>query len=158
MQFKISSLKECDSSELKELMLACQPFVKVRDDADYWIFQRFFSSTSFIVRSNGKLVGALTSWGDPEKSTDIYIEEVAVHPECRNQGIFNMLFENLEAVAKERGFKRLWLTCNPVNPAIQIWGKIGFTNIKTGQSEHGWEIVKNLKGPGLDRAVFEKQI
>ena len=158
MKLKISSIENCKASELRELMILCQPYVKVRDDADYWIFQRFFKSTSFIAKDENDLVGTLTSWLDPDNDKDIYIEEVAIHPNYRGQGIAQLLFENLEKVAKERQCNRLWLTCNPVNPAIHLWAKLGFTNMKTGQLSNGWDIVKDLKGPGLDRAIFEKRL
>ena len=154
----ISSIDSCSAADLKELMGHCGPFVKVRDDADYWIFQRFFKSTSFVAHDGVHLVGAITAWIDPENIREIYIEEVAVHPAHRGKGIALSLFEKLEEEARRRACVRLWLTCNPSNPAIQVWVKLGFSNVESGSLKNGLSVIQNLKGHGLHRAIFEKAL
>lgn len=53
----------------------------------------------------------------PDKGTEMFLYELSVHPEHRNQGIGTALVEALADLARERGCYGMWVGTEPDNAA-----------------------------------------
>jgi ribosomal protein S18 acetylase RimI-like enzyme len=53
----------------------------------------------------------------PDKGTEMFMYELSVHPEHRNQGIGTALVEALADLARERGCYGMWVGTEPDNAA-----------------------------------------
>jgi ribosomal protein S18 acetylase RimI-like enzyme len=155
---QILPITDCNLLEYQELIESCGPFIKFRDGGVFWLYQTLFSGTSFVARVDTGLVGVVVGCHDQNKRDELYIEELGVHSQYRGRGIAKKLFAAVENEAVYRGVKRLWFTTNPMNPACDIWPKYGYRNNFGDEEVNGFKVIKNLKGQGQDRAIFEKFI
>jgi len=156
---EIVSLREIPGSDVCLLMRLCEPLVRARGETDYWAYGRFFGSTSFAARASGRLAGVLVAYLDQDKPREVYLQDLAVAPDCRGRGIGRLLLRRLESAARTRRCQRIWLTSGVDNAAaIRLWASEGFNNLKGDIQEQGLWLVRDLKGSGHHRAVFEKQL
>jgi len=101
-------------------------------------------------------VGVLIAYHDQTSPSNIYIQDILVDTNARSQGVAQQLLQALEKAAQTAGRRRLWLTSEPDNNAVSVWGKLGFDNPPADYELEGVRMTRDLKGPGKDRAVFEK--
>lgn len=59
----------------------------------------------------GYVLGAVVSGSDTQRSLNLEIKRVAIHPDHRGQGLGTLLLASLKQVAVEEGVKCLRLTC-----------------------------------------------
>lgn len=65
----------------------------------------------------------------------------------------------VETCVANRGCKRIYLTSEPENVgAHATWSSLGFENMFGDYISHGISVTKDFKGPGKDRAVYERWI
>ena len=157
MENKVESITENDADDLVELIEASGPFVSARSSSDYWLYARLFSTTCLCVRNdNGQPIAALLAFKDqtPGKS-EIYIQDLVVHPGHRRQGYGEALMGGLHQRAESDGVERLWLTSEADNEAAAgLWARLGYRNDPSDYQQNGVWITRDLKGRGRDRAVF----
>ncbi len=67
---------------------------------------------------------------------------VAVHSQYRNAGIGTRLLESLLHIASRKGFKRLSLSVQKLNPAIRLYKRMGFST--HWQDEDTCTLITNL--------------
>ena len=53
----------------------------------------------------------------PDKGTEMFLYELAVHPDHRRQGVGRSLVDSLAEVARSRGCYGMWVTTEPDNSA-----------------------------------------
>lgn len=119
------------------------------EHTDYWLWRECFGDTSFVAMDAGRPAGGVLACLNQSRPAEIYVDQVAVDPAWRGQGVTRLLLEAVEAEARKRGCTRLWLATDPVNPAIRAWPPLGFASLG---------VRKDFKGPGKDRALFEKRL
>ena len=51
----------------------------------------------------------------PDKSTELYVDDLGVSPKFQRQGIATLMFKELLLLARERGCKEIWMTTEPDN-------------------------------------------
>ena len=131
------------------------------EHTDYWLWRECFGDTSFVALHGRRAAGAVLACVNQSRTSDLYVDQVAVDPAWRGQGVTQRLMDAVEAAARQRGCRRLvawlrsrglprlWLTTDPVNPAIRAWPPLGFADLG---------LHRDFKGPGKDRAVFEKRL
>ncbi len=116
---------------------------------DYWLWRECFGDTSFVAFDGKRPAGGVLACVNQSHPVELYVDQVAVDPAWRGQGVTKLLLQAVEAEARKRGCERLWLATDPVNPAIRAWPPLGFAELG---------VRKNFKGPGKDRVVFEKRL
>jgi GNAT superfamily N-acetyltransferase len=132
------------------------PYVKARTPSDYWLYARLFSSTCPVAVVEGVVVGAVIAMRSQDDPGEIYIQDVMIHPDHRRKGIAGALIDVVRDRAGRWGCRRIYLTSEPDNStAYAAWRSLGFTNVDGHYIVHGVSIVKDFKGPGKDRAVYE---
>lgn len=80
-----------------------------------------------IIELEGESIGILTVVRDTQK---IEIEQIYILPKYQNKGIGSKLLAMLQKEAKERCLP-LKLVVLAVNPAINLYNRLGFRNVKT---------------------------
>ena len=70
---------------------------------------------------------------------------LAVHPDCRNNGIAAALLRRLLDFAREQGMSQVILTCK--QEKIPYYQKFGFQNRGVSASEHGGAVWYDMVLP-----------
>ena len=158
MNHRILPLSDARTDELLAVVREGEPFVRARGVSDYWAYSTFFADTCFVARSGRPAVGVIIAFRSQADPDQVYIQDVVVRAAFRGRGVASKLVSAVEAAATRMGCRRLWLTSDPASPAVALWPKLGFLN-RPGDAQVGsvW-VTRNLKGPGLHRAVFEKTL
>lgn len=151
------SITEDDLATVEELFISAGPYVTARGPSDYWLYARLFGQTCLCVRIDGSAVAVVIAFRDQTPGVnEIYIQDVAVHPDYRGRGLAKLLLEELHRRACLWGVERVWLTSEADNtPAMKLWLRLGYVNIEADYDQDGVWLTENLKGPGRDRAVYE---
>lgn len=150
----IQPFAELDIPQIAAAMAGGRPWLP--ESCDYWFFREFHGFTSFVASQGDVAAGGIIACIDPNSPTRLYIDQVAVHPSFRNQGIVHRLFAAVEGRATEAGCTVAWLSTDPANPAVALWPKLGYQNCTGDQVQGELSIRSDFKGPGRHRALFEK--
>ncbi len=142
---------------VKELLGLGEPYIGVRTDSDYWLYATLFSSTCPVMLGDeGSPVGVVIAFRSQDDPADIYVQDVMVHPHQRGRSVAAKLLLEVQQMATSWGCRRLYLTSEPGNSsADRAWRKLGFVNVPGDLVEHGVQVIKDFKGPGKHRAVYE---
>lgn len=153
---RIAALSQDLTEPVRQLMDLGAPFIRARTPSDYWLYACLFSSTCPVALVDDILVGALIAMRSQDDPSEIYIQDVIIHPDQRRKGVAGALVEVVRKRAQEWGCRRIYLTSEPENmPAYATWTSRGFTNVDGDYTIGKVAITKDFKGPGKDRAVFE---
>ncbi len=87
------------------------------------------------------------------KADGVYVRGMDILPSARGMRIEEMLLNQIESYAAERGFKRLYLSTTPfLDRAIKLYGRYGFRRSSEGPDNlHGtplFSMEKFLEGSG----------
>ena len=86
--------------------------------------ERFETAKIWLAFDDGEAVGTVTAFPEDDR---IYIRSMAVAPSAQGRGVGQQMLETLEAYARERGFKKLYLYTTFVLPGAQpLYEKNGF--------------------------------
>ena len=145
---------------IERLIRVCGPYVSPRTASDYWLYAELFSATCPVaIQDDGEIVGAVIAFRSQNRPDEIYVQDVATHPDHRRRGIGHALVDTVRQQAAAWECRRLYLTSEPDNHAAQrTWLSLGFTNVPGDQTVNGVSVVSNYKGPGKHRAVYELTI
>jgi 8-oxo-dGTP pyrophosphatase MutT (NUDIX family)/GNAT superfamily N-acetyltransferase len=142
--------------DVERLMTLGDPYVRVRSASDYWLYATLFSSTCQVAIDDGMLVGAVVAMRSQDNPNDVYVQDVAVHPDHRRRGIATTLLGVVIARARRWGARRLYLTSEPDNTAAAAtWRRLGFTNLPGDTTIGDVQVIADYKGPGKHRAVYQ---
>ena len=144
---KTLRLADAELSVIAAVMRTGRPWLP--EHTDYWLWRECFGDTSFLASDEGRAAGAVLACVNQLRPEELYVDQVAVDPAWRGRGVTRLLFDALEAAARRRGCKRLWLCTDPLNPATRAWPPLGFTSLG---------VRRDFKGPGKDRELFEKRL
>ena len=145
---------------VRELMTLGAPYVRARDLSDYWLYASLFSSTCpLALDGDGRVLGAVIALRSQDQPEDVYVQDVMVRPDARGAGIATALLAVVADRATGWGCRRLYLTSEPGNTAAHAaWLSMGFTNLPGDQRVNGVEVITAFKGPGKDRAVYQRSL
>ena len=105
--------KLCFADPWSEMSIASE----LRSIWSYWV----------VAVRDDEVVGYIGSQSSIDESD---VMNVAVHPDCRRQGIAEQLIETLIGELKNRGSKALMLEVRASNaPAIALYEKLGFRQV-----------------------------
>lgn len=153
---RITALSQDLIEDVLKLMDLGAPYVRARTPSDYWLYAQLFASTCPVALLEGAVVGAVIAMRSQEDPTEIYVQDVMIHPDHRRQGIASVLVDVIRLRGQQWACQRIYLTSEPDNaPAYAAWTSLGFTNPSGDYTHNGVEISRDFKGPGKDRAVFE---
>ena len=144
---KVWPLTSVELALISRIMASGRPWLP--EHTDYWMWKECFGDTSFLAFNEGGPAGGVLACVNQSRPTDLYIDQVAVDPAWRGKGVTQRLIGAVEDEARRRGCTRLWLSTDPANPAVRAWPALGFLELGTR---------KDFKGPGKDRAIFEKPL
>jgi ribosomal protein S18 acetylase RimI-like enzyme len=112
--------------DVERLMALGDPYVGARSASDYWLYATLFSSTCPVAIDDGMLVGAVVAMRSQDNPNDVYVQDVAVHPDHRRRGIATKLLGVVIARARRWDVRRLYLTSEPENTAAEAtWRRTG---------------------------------
>ena len=143
---------------VKDVLALGRPYISLRTDSDYWLYASLFSSTCPVMEDeDGVVIGVVIAFHSQDDPDQVYLQDVMVHPEHRGRGVAGDLIRHLAEGATARwGCRRLYLTSEPDNLAAdRAWRSLGFVNMPGDLVEHGVQVVRDFKGPGKHRAVYE---
>jgi GNAT superfamily N-acetyltransferase len=156
MNIAISPLETSMIDDVIRLMNKGEPFIRARTASDYWAYATLFSSTCAVAYIDRDLAGAVMAFRSQDDPSQVYVQDVMVHPDHRRQGVTAALLDSIVAQARTWGCARLWLTSEPDNRAADAaWRSLGWTNVPGDHEVDGVEVISDFKGPGKDRAVYE---
>lgn len=153
---RIVTFAEIEIPQIAEVMAYGRPWLP--EGSDYWFFRQFHGKTSFAASIDEMLVGAIIACVDTDHPPRLYIDQVAVHASFRGKGVVQGLFQAAEARGRELGCAIAWLSTDPRNPAVRVWPRLGYENCPGDCTDGGLTIQTNFKGPGKNRALFQKAL
>ena len=81
---------------------------------------------SFVGVSGGRVIGAILAGHDGRRG---YIHHLAVHPDCRRQGLAHQLVDRCLAVLVKAGIQKCHIFIfNNNTDGIAFWNSVGWTN------------------------------
>ena len=143
----VAPLTSFSLHQIEAVMREGRPWLP--QSTDYWLWQACFGSTSFLASAGDALTGGVLACVNQCKPEEFYVDQVAVHQTWRGRGVTGLLLEAVSTSARQRGCQRVWLSTDPANPATQVWPRYGFVPLG---------VQKDFKGPGKDRALFERRL
>jgi ribosomal protein S18 acetylase RimI-like enzyme len=157
--WRLVALRDVDPSRLISIATECEPFVRPRSESDYWLYGRLFSTTCRAIVEASGAVAFIVAFRNQDDPDELYIQDVAVGRDFRRRGYGHVLVEDVLNTAMTWGVTRVWLTSEPENAAARhTWSRLGFMNLPADRQVDGIWVTANLKGPGRDRAVFERRL
>lgn len=153
---RIVTFAELAIPQIAEVMAHGRPWLP--DVSDYWFFRQFHGTTSFAACMDDAFVGGIIACVDISRPPSLYIDQVAVDPRFRGKGVVQRLFHAAEQSARTWGCISAWLSTDPRNPAVRVWPKLGYRNCPGDKMDGVLAIRSDFKGPGKDRALFQKSL
>ena len=152
----IASLTVAMTDDIIELMSLGGPYIRPRTSSDYWAYATLFSSTCLVATIDGHLAGAIIAFRSQTVPGEVYVQDVMVHPDFRRRGVAGALVGSVRAVARRWGCQRIYLTSEPENHGADFaWRALGFVNVLGDYAVEGVQVMRDFKGHGKDRAVYE---
>lgn len=143
-------------SQVMGLMALGQPHITVRAESDYWLYATLFSSTCPVAVDEDGVVAAIIAFRSQDHPEQVYVQDVATHPDHRREGLSRALVAALREQARRWGCTQVYLTSEPDNTAAHAaWLALGFVNRPGDYSINGVQVIADYKGPGRDRAVYD---
>ena len=143
-----------------------QPIISVLND--WWggrnmrdmlpkLFFVHFRNTSFVVESEGTIVGFLIGFFSQTFPDQAYSHFAGVHPDYRRKGLAGKLYRHFFDIARKHGCKVVRSVTAPVNKvSIAFHLRMGFSIEPGDILIEGISVAENYDGRGGDRVLFEK--
>ena len=117
-----------------------------------------FGDTAFVMREGAVLCGYLFGFR-AQTGPHFYIHLVAVRDGWKGRGVGRALYAHVEAVARNKGAKRLKAIVKPDNAtSIAFHRALGFTAAGAEAGADAAPVVPDYAGPGRDMVVMEKPL
>jgi GNAT superfamily N-acetyltransferase len=106
-----------------------------------------------------EVAGVAIAFRSQEAPDEVYIQDVMTAPEHRRKGVAKVLLSHVRDQAISWGAKRIYLTSEPENrPARVTWEQEGYVNRRGDFLVDGIWVVRDFKGPGKHRAVYDHHL
>lgn len=123
---------------------------------DYWAYAALFSSTCPVATIDEHLAGAIIAFRSQTAPEDVCVQDVMVHPAVRLRGVAGALVDSVSRAAHRWGCRRIYLTSELDNHSS--WRALGFVNAPGDYAVGEVQVLRDFKGPGKDRAVYELRL
>ena len=154
-------IERLTKSDFDEIISSLEPFWGERHEAmrstHHPVYLYELGDTAFVIREEGKVIAYL--WGFlAQTSATGYVHLVGVHRDHRRRGLARALYRHFTDEARRRGATRLRAMTQPVNrTSIAFHRSIGMRLLGEPNAD-GIPVVRDYRGPGEDRVVFEMAI
>jgi GNAT superfamily N-acetyltransferase len=123
------------------------------------VFFSHFAPTSFVLESDGELVGFLLGFLSQTHPEEAYVHFVGVHPDFRRLGLGRRLYERFSVVAQMNGRRYIRSITSPSNaPSIAFHRSLGFELLHGDVVVDGVPVWFDYAGAGGHRVVFRREI
>ena len=160
MVFQIRTVTAADLDAVTALEAACFPPAEAATREAFAYRIETFSERFFVAERQGRIIGLVNGCAsdlpavddrlfepqghDPEGKNQM-VFGLAVHPDCRNNGIAAALLRRLIDFAREQDMNQVILTCK--QEKIPYYQKFGFQNRGVSASEHGGAVWYDMVLP-----------
>jgi GNAT superfamily N-acetyltransferase len=123
------------------------------------VFFSHFAPTSFMLESDGELVGFLLGFLSQSHPDEAYVHFIGVHPAYRRLGLGRRLYERFFAAAQMNGRRFVRSITSPSNElSIAFHRRMGFEMLHGDVVIDGVPVWFDYAGAGGHRVVFRRQI
>ena len=160
MVFQIRTVTAADLDAVTALEAACFPPAEAATREAFAYRIETFPERFFVAERQGRIIGLVNGCAselpavddrlfapqghDPEGKNQM-VFGLAVHPDCRNNGIAAALLRRLIDFAREQDMNQVILTCK--QEKIPYYQKFGFQNRGVSASEHGGAVWYDMVLP-----------
>ena len=160
MVFQIRTVTAADLDAVTALEAACFPPAEAATREAFAYRIETFPERFFVAERQGRIIGLVNGCAsdlpaiddrlfepqghDPEGKNQM-VFGLAVHPDCRNNGIAAALLRRLIDFAREQDMNQVILTCK--QEKIPYYQKFGFQNRGVSASEHGGAVWYDMVRP-----------
>ena len=160
MVFQIRTVTAADLDAVTALEAACFPSAEAATREAFAYRIETFPERFFVAERQGRIIGLVNGCAsdlpaiddrlfepqghDPEGKNQM-VFGLAVHPDCRNNGIAAALLRRLIDFAREQDMNQVILTCK--QEKIPYYQKFGFQNRGVSASEHGGAVWYDMVLP-----------
>ena len=160
MVFQIRTVTAADLDAVTALEAACFPPAEAATREAFAYRIETFPERFFVAERQGRIIGLVNGCAsdlpavddrlfepqghDPEGKNQM-VFGLAVHPDCRNNGIAAALLRRLIDFAREQDMNQVILTCK--REKIPYYQKFGFQNRGVSASEHGGAVWYDMVLP-----------
>ena len=160
MVFQIRTVTAADLDAVTALEAACFPPAEAATREAFAYRIETFPERFFVAERQGRIIGLVNGCASDLPAIDDRLFEpqghdpqgknqmvfgLAVHPDCRNNGIAAALLRRLIGFAREQGMNQVILTCK--QEKIPYYQKFGFQNRGVSASEHGGAVWYDMVLP-----------
>lgn len=160
MVFQIRTVTAADLDAVTALEAACFPPAEAATREAFAYRIETFPERFFVAERQGRIIGLVNGCASDLPAIDDRLFEpqghdpqgknqmvfgLAVHPDCRNNGIAAALLRRLVDFAREQGMNQVILTCK--QEKIPYYQKFGFQNRGVSASEHGGAVWYDMVLP-----------
>ena len=123
------------------------------------VFFSHFAPTSFVLESDGELVGFLLGFLSQTHPDEAYVHFVGVHPDYRRVGLGRRLYERFFAAAQMNGRRFVRSVTSPSNArSLAFHRGMGFEMLHGDVVVDGVPVWFDYAGVGGHRVVFRRDI
>ncbi len=143
----VRNISQGDSSRVLSLVEQCGPYVAPHNLYVYWMLENYYASTCKVIEHDSELIGFISGMPSVDNNS-LFIWQICIHKEYRNQGIASLLMDSILQSAREIGYRFMELSFSESNNAGQsFFEKYAQTNqLKTVEKrkEHIGNIIEEI--------------
>ncbi|SFL55199.1 L-2,4-diaminobutyric acid acetyltransferase [Paenibacillus sp. 1_12] len=116
----IRSICKGDASRILRFVEQCGPYVVAHNLYVYWMLENYYASTCKVVEIDNEIIGFVSGMPSADKLS-LFIWQICIHQDYRNQGIATLLLDSSIFSAREKGYQFMDLTISKGNMASQMF-------------------------------------
>ncbi|WP_040948959.1 GNAT family N-acetyltransferase [Gorillibacterium massiliense] len=114
----VRNINKGESSRVLRLVEQCGPYVAPHNLYVYWMLENYYTSTCKVMEHDSELIGFISGMPSVDNKS-LFIWQICVHKEYRNQGIAFLLLDSILQSAREIGYRFMELSISENNNASQ---------------------------------------
>ncbi|WP_240421857.1 GNAT family N-acetyltransferase [Paenibacillus periandrae] len=116
----VRSIRKGDSTRILRLVEQCGPYVAPHNLYVYWMLEKYYASTCKIIENDSDIIGFVSGMPSVDNHS-LFIWQICIHNEYRNQGIATLLLDSSLHSARELGYVFMELSISKGNIASQMF-------------------------------------
>lgn len=117
---EVRSIGKGDSASILRLVEQCGPYVAPHNLYLYWILEQYYASTCKVIETDNDIIGFVSGMPSVDNNS-LFIWQICIHNEYRNQGIATLLLDSSLSSAREMGYSFMELSISKGNIASQMF-------------------------------------
>ena len=123
------------------------------------LFFIHFQPWTLVAECGGRVVGFLAAFRSQTDPSQFYCHFIGVHPEARQQGVGEALYQRLFVDAALHGGTSVLAVTSPLNrDSVAFHRRLGFDTLPGPREEGGVPFTLDYDGPGEDRVRLRKSL